>query len=104
MKHATHVKPVDVYAMWGMPGLAFEDAGEACRAWLDGAQRMQVEAVDFFNDRIGKDMAMLSAWGRCATPTEALDLQARYSSDALTEYLAEGRRMFALLGDRTPRA
>jgi len=103
MKHDTHARPekpfapFDVYRMWGMPG-PFEDAGNAYRAWFDGARQMQSEAVDFFKDRVGKDLEMLAEWGHCATPVEAIELQARYGRDAVADYLAEGRRMFALLG------
>ncbi len=103
MKHAAHVKPTkisrtaDIPMAWGMPGPAFADAEKLYRAWLDGAQRMQGEAVAFLNDRVGKDMAMLSECARCATAAEALEVQTRYGTDAWADYVAEGQRMFELL-------
>ncbi len=104
MKHDAHMKPAkvsktaDIPMVWGVPGPGFEDAEKMYRAWLDGAQRMQGEAVAFFNERVGKDMAMLSDCARCATAAEALEVQARYGSDAIADYVAEGQRMFELMG------
>ena len=104
MKHAAQVKPAkvsrtaDIPMMWGMPGPAFADTEKLYRAWLDGAQRIQGEAVAFFNDRVGKDMAMLSDCARCATAAEALEVQARYGTDAFADYVAESQRMFELMG------
>ena len=88
--------------MWGMTAPTVEDAGRACRAWVDGAQQMQAEAVEFFNGRVGKDMAMLSELAKCTTPTEAFEVETRYGSEALSDYVAESQRMMALFGHAVP--
>ena len=99
MKHDTHAevpKPFDVYALFGTPGLPFGDAEAAYRAWLDDAKAIQAEATEFFNARVGKDMAAFTDWVQCKSPTEALELQARYATDALSDYVTEGQKMLAL--------
>jgi hypothetical protein len=100
MKHITHPQasdPMDVYAMMGMQAPPFDYAAKACQAWLDGAQSMQTEATNFVTARAGKDMAVLSELSRCKTPTDALEMQARYASEAMSDYAAGSRRMFELL-------
>ena len=98
MKHNAQVAyPMDVYGMLGMQAPPFDFAEKACRAWLDGAQSMQAEASEFVSARAGKDMAAMSEWTRCRTPTDALEVQARYASEALSDYVAGSQRMFDLL-------
>jgi len=98
MKHVAQVaNPMDFYGMLGMQAPPFDFAEKACRAWVDGAQSMQAEATEFVNARAGKDMAALSEWTRCKTPTDALEMQARYASEAMSDYVAGSQRMFRLL-------
>ena len=99
MKHGTHTevpKPFDVTMLFGMPGQPFGDAETTYRAWLDGVKAMQAEAANFLNARAGKDMAALSDLARCASPVEALELQTRYATDALSDFVAEGQKMFGM--------
>ena len=42
-------------------------------------------------------MAALSEWSQCRTPTDALEMQARYASEAMADYVAEGQRMWTLM-------
>jgi hypothetical protein len=100
MKHIAQAQvanPMDMFGMFGMQGPPFADAGTACRAWMDGAQSMQAEATEFLNARAGKDIAALTEWTRCTSPTEAFELQARYASEALSDYVAGSQRMMSLL-------
>jgi len=100
MKHITHPQatdPMDAFALMGMQAPPFDYAEKACRAWLDGAQSMQAEATNFVSARAGKDMAALSELSRCKTPTEALEMQARYASEGMSDYATGSRRMFELL-------
>ena len=100
MKHAKHAEvasPMDFYTMLGMHAPPPDFAERAVRAWLDGAQVMQAEATEFVSARAGKDMAALSEWSQCKTPTDALEMQARYAGEALADYLAEGQRMWTLM-------
>jgi Phasin protein len=100
MKHVTHAqvaKPVDFYTMLGMHAPPPDYAERALRAWLDGAQVMQAEAAEFVSARAGKDMAALSEWSQCKTPTDALEMQARYAGEAIADYLAESQRMWTLM-------
>jgi hypothetical protein len=100
MKHVTHqqtANPLDVFGMMGMQVPPFDLAEKTCRAWMAGAQAMQGEASAFLNARAGKDMAAMSEFAQCRTPTEALEMQARYASEAMSDYVAGGQRMFGLL-------
>jgi hypothetical protein len=100
MKHQAHApvaKPMDFYTVMGMEAPDFGSVEKACRAWFDGAQMMQEEAAEFVNTRAGKDMAALSEWTRCATATDALEVQARYASEALADYVAGSQRMWRLM-------
>ena len=98
MKHDAHVaKSMDVYGMLGMQAPPFEFAEKACRAWLEGAQSMQAEVTEFVSARAGKDMAALTEWTQCKTPTDALEMQTRYASEAMSDYVAGSQRMFKRL-------
>ena len=100
MKRNAHTqveKPVDFYTLMGMQAPPFDFAEKACRAWLDGAQVVQAEAAEFVNARAGKDMAALTEWTRCTTPTDALEMQTRYASEALADYVAGSQRMWKLM-------
>ena len=100
MKHVTHpgvAHPMDFYTMLGMQAPTLDFAQRAMRAWLDGAQVMQAEATEFVSARAGKDMAALSELAQCKTPTDALEMQARYASEALADYVAGSQKMFSLL-------
>jgi hypothetical protein len=99
MKHAKHTevpKPFDVAMLFGMPGQPFGDAEATYRAWLDGVKAMQAESAEFFNARAGKDMAALSGLVRCQSPAEALEFQTCYATDALSDFVAQGQKMFAM--------
>ena len=100
MKHEAHApgaKPMDLYPWMGVQTPPFVLVERAYRAWFDGAQVMQAEATEFVNARAGKDMAALSEWTRCATPTDVLEAQARYASEALADYVAGSQRMWQLM-------
>jgi hypothetical protein len=104
MKHdanALVAKPVDFYTMLGMQAPPFDFAATACRAWLDGAQVMQAEAAEFVNARAGKDMAALTEWTRCTTANDALEMQTRYVSEALSDYVAGSQRIWKLMAAST---
>lgn len=100
MKHDTHAEvatPMNVYSMLGMQPPTLDFAERAMRAWFEGAQSLQAEATEFVSARAGKDMAALSEWTHCTTPTDALEMQARYASEALADYVAETQRLWGLM-------
>jgi hypothetical protein len=102
MKHATPAatpNPFDVRAMWGMADGAQGVEGNAYRLWLESATRMQSEIAAFWNDRLGKDVATVTALGQCANPGEAFELQTKYARDAMADYYAEGQRVMQLMID-----
>ena len=101
MKHAAEkaaADPFDVRALWGMNDAAFGYGENGYRAWLDSATRMQTEAAAFWNDRVGKDVATLTALGQCRNPSDALAMQMEYARDAMADYYAEGQRLMEFMG------
>ena len=102
MRHAAEVpapKPFDVHALWDMNNAAFGYGETSYRAWLGGATQMQTEATTFWNDRLGKDVAALTAFGQCTNPGEAFELQMQYARDAMTDCYEQGQRMMRLMRD-----
>jgi len=100
MKHTVHphvAAPMDAYGLPGMQPMPFEFAEKAYRAWLDSAQSVQAEAAEFVSARAGKDIAVFSEFARCTTPTDALEIQARYASEVMSDYVAQSQRMLRLL-------
>ena len=100
MKNGTHAQPTnpfDVYHMFGIESPQFNVTGASIQAWLDGAQKMHAEATEFLNARAGKDMAALSELIHCNTPVEAMEMQSRYASEVMSDYVKQGQRMIALM-------
>jgi hypothetical protein len=80
-------------------GLQAEFAEKSYRAWLRGAERVRSEALDLFNARIDKGIAAATDLARCATPVDALQVQARYASDAFNDYVVSGKRIVEVIGE-----
>ncbi len=102
MKHAAPTatpNPFDVRAMWRMADTAFADEESAYRGWLERAASLQSEATAFWNARLGKDVATLTALGQCANPGEAFELQMKYMRDAMADCYTEGQRVMQLMYD-----
>ena len=102
MRHATEAaatSPFDVRALWDMKNGSFGYGEKAYRVWLESATRMQTEAAAFWQGRLGKDVAAMTALGQCTNPGEALEMQMRYARDAMADYYAEGQRMMQLMND-----
>lgn len=105
MKHATArtaANPFDVRTLWGMNDEAAGYGENGYRAWLDSATRMHAEAAAFWNGRLGKDVATLTALGQCRNPGDAIEMQMQYARDAMADYYAEGQRLVELLGIAVP--
>lgn len=91
--------PFDTRAPWDMDAAALGPDGLALQAWMDAATRMQTQATAFRSARLGKDMAALTALGRCTTPAQALEAQMRYVREAMGDYYEEGQRMLRITRD-----
>jgi hypothetical protein len=91
--------PFDVAAMWnGNPGLA-AFGGDAMRAWLDSANRLQAETTAFWTGRVSKDVAAMTAIARCTTPAEAMEAQMQYAREAVADFYAESQRVMRIVGE-----
>ena len=90
--------PVDARALLDMGGESLDYAKRAYKTWLDAAGEVQSEAIEFLNNRLAKDSAVVARFGRCKTPVEVLNLQAEYAGDALADFLDEGQKIVDRLG------
>jgi hypothetical protein len=104
MKHEAHAatpNPFDVRALFDATPGAAAFGGDAMRAWIDSATRMQAEATAFWTGRAGKDVAAMNALVRCTSPTEAMQAQMAYAKEAVADFYAEGQRMMRVVTDVT---
>ena len=102
MRRATEAaaaNPFDVRALWDVNEATLAPGGQAWQAWMDAATRMQTEATAFWNGRLGKDVAALTALGQCTTPAQALEAQTRYLREAMGDFYEEGRLMLRIARD-----
>ena len=85
--------PFDVRRLWDVNAVTPGPGGAAWQAWIDAGIRMQTEATAFWNGRLGKDVAALTALGQCTTPAQALEAQMRYVREAMRDWYEQGQRM-----------
>jgi len=88
--------PFDARRLWDVNAATLGPGGEVWQAWIDAGIRMQTEATAFWNGRLGKDVAALTALGRCTTPAQALEAHVRYVREAMGDWYGEGRRMLRI--------
>jgi hypothetical protein len=69
------------------------------RTWFDQASRMRDEAVRFAQDRFEKEIEAAVQLARCTNPTDAFTVQAEFATKMAADYLAEGQKIVALMGD-----
>lgn len=91
--------PVDVRALWDMNGKSLDYADKIYRAWLNAAGEVQSEAMEFINNRFEKDSAVIARLGQCKTPVEIFGVQADYAGHAFADFVREGQKIAACLGN-----
>lgn len=102
MRQATGAQagnPFDVRTLWGANAATLGPGGDVWQAWIDAGIRMQTEATAFWNARLGRDVAALTALGQCTTPAQALEAQLRYVREAMGDWYEEGQRMLRIARD-----
>jgi hypothetical protein len=98
-KQASSSMPEGVEAMSAVAKDSFDSMSRAFSGWLSNANRMQAETIRFVNDRFNKDLQVLSRFGNCRKPEDFIALQSEVMTELVSDYMAEGARFFALLGD-----
>ena len=93
--------PVDVRALWDMNGKSLDYADRVYMEWLNAAGEVQSEAMEFLNNRFAKDSAVIARLGQCKTPLEVFGVQADYAGHAFADFVNEGQKIAACLGDAT---
>lgn len=90
--------PPDVRSLWGNAG-GFDYAEKAYRAWFEAAGRIQGDAVRFMRHRLEKDQAAFAELGKCQTAVDAFNVQFAYARDTFADYVSEGQKLAAMIGD-----
>ncbi len=95
--------PADLRALWDVNGTSLNYAEKAYRAWVEAASEIQSETIGFMNNRFAKDSAALARLGECKTPVEVLNAQTEYAQHALADFMGEGQKIVACLGNAARR-
>jgi hypothetical protein len=98
-KQTSFAVPNGFESMSGVAQQSFDSMSKAFSGWLTNANRMQAETIRFVNDRFNKDLQVLSRFGNCRKPEDFIALQSELMTELVSDYMAEGARFFALLGD-----
>ena len=78
---------------------SFESVSNAFSDWVQNANRVQSEMIRFMSDRFSKDLNLISRLAGCKQPDEFLRLQAEAMSEITSDYMQEGAKLLAMLGD-----
>lgn len=96
---STSRAPEGLEDLTAMTRQSFERLSGVFSGWLHDTNRLQAEAMRFFNERVNKDMAMLSQLAACKKPEEVFELQVKLASGLFSDYMAEGTRFLELYGE-----
>jgi hypothetical protein len=80
---------------WGAPAFPtqiFESAFKPYSYWLENAQRLQTESVNFFGGQMGRYIDALKNLGSCKSPENFLKLQSDFSNGLVQDYLEESKK------------
>jgi len=80
---------------------SFDTMSKAYANWLKNANSLQAEAVRFVSERFNKDLELLSRFGSCKRPEDFLGVQSDAMTQLANDYMAEGAKWVALVGDAT---
>ena len=94
---ATSTIPDSAKAMLNLESQSIDTFFDGYTNWLGGWSRVQEESLRFLRDRVARDVDAVSRLAACKTPVEAFELQMRFARDAISDYVAESRKMTALL-------
>jgi hypothetical protein len=83
----------DVQALWGWNDETMQIAERAYRTWLEGAETIQSQALDFWNNGLQKGVDAMNQIAKCQTAAEAFGVQTRYATEAMQGLFAEGQKV-----------
>lgn len=64
--------------------------------WLDSAAKVQAESLRFVLDRVRKDLEMPARLAECKSPVDMFELQAKFASTMVSDYLTETGKLLSL--------
>lgn len=70
---------------------------DAYGKWLANAARLQEESMRFARARMQRNIEMATGFAACRTPGDLMVLQSQYASEAMNDYLGEGRKVADIL-------
>lgn len=91
--------PAKFDAMGDAAMASFQTVSAAYANWFKSANRLQAEALRFVTDRLNKDRDLLARFAACKKPEDVVNLQSEAATELVNDYLEEGARWFALLGN-----
>jgi len=84
---------------WNTKAGGFDYAEKAYRAWFETAGRIQCDAMEFVRHRLEKDVEAVADLGKCKTAVEAFSVQFEYARNAFADFVGEGQKLAAMLGE-----
>jgi len=70
---------------------------DAYGRWIRNAARLQEESMRFTRTRMQRNVEAATGFAACRTPQEMIAMQSQYASEAMRDYMDEGRRVVELL-------
>ena len=83
----------DVQALWVWNDDTMQFAERAYRTWLQGAETIQSQALDFWNTELQKGLDAMNQIAKCQTAAEAFGVRTRYATEAMQGLFAEGQKV-----------
>ena len=90
--------PAGFDAMSDVARQSFDSMNKAFSAWMQNTNKIQAEAMRFVNERFNKDMQILSRFSTCRKPEDFVALQSQLVTEIASDYMAEGAKLYELLG------
>jgi hypothetical protein len=73
---------------------------DAYGKWMRNAARLQEESMRFARARMQRNLEAATGFAACRTPSDLFAMQSQYTSEAIGDFLAEGRKVVELLKGR----
>lgn len=91
--------PLNVPLPWNAKAGGFDYAEKAYRAWFETAGRIQCDAMEFVRHRLERDVEAVADLGKCKTAVEAFNVQFEYARNTFADFVGEGQKFAAMLGE-----
>jgi hypothetical protein len=83
----------DVRTLWGFNGDTLDYAERAYRSWLQGAESVQANAMNYWSNELQKGIEAMNQMAKCETAAEAFGVQTRFATEAMQDFFAESQKV-----------